>query len=131
MKFQLETTKKIPDMTSEELSKFPNHTYWGSVRSQEIKLMNIGIEHNPKLVIYNRVPKCGSTTTLDIIRFLKKKLHFNVYNDIAPHMTVRFLMATVIQVKNSGEDGSLYVLFQLSTDIIFSIMLTMTSKKWN
>lgn len=90
MKFQLETTKKIPDMTSEELSKFPNHTYWGSVRSQEIKLMNIGIEHNPKLVIYNRVPKCGSTTTLDIIRFLKKKLHFNVYNDIAPHMTVRF-----------------------------------------
>ena len=87
---QLETTKKIPDMTSEELSKFPNQTYWGSVRSQEIKLMNIGIEHNPKLVIYNRVPKCGSTTTLDIIRFLKKKLHFNVYNDIAPHMTVRY-----------------------------------------
>jgi dermatan/chondrotin sulfate uronyl 2-O-sulfotransferase UST len=84
---ELETTKKIPDMSSEELSKFPNQTYWGSVRSQEIKLMNIGIEHNPKLVIYNRVPKCGSTTTLDIIRFLKKKLHFNVYNDIAPHMT--------------------------------------------
>ena len=130
MKFQLETTKKIPDMTSEELSKFPNHTYWGSVRSQEIKLMNIGIEHNPKLVIYNRVPKCGSTTTLDIIRFLKKKLHFNVYNDIAPHMTVRFNCYSYTSEK-LGEDDTLNVVFQSLTDIIFSIMLTMTSKKWN
>ena len=130
MKFQLETTKKIPDITSEELSKFPNHTYWGSVRSQEIKLMNIGIEHNPKLVIYNRVPKCGSTTTLDIIRFLKKKLHFNVYNDIAPHMTVRFNCYSYTSEK-LGEDDTLNVVFQSLTDIIFSIMLTMTSKKWN
>jgi hypothetical protein len=37
-------------------------------------------------VVYNRVPKCGSTTTLDIIRFLRKKLHYNVFNDIAPKM---------------------------------------------
>ena len=101
-------------MTSEELSKFPNQTYWGSVRSQEIKLMNIGIEHNPKLVIYNRVPKCGSTTTLNIISFLKKKLHFDVYNDIAPHMTVRF--------KKTGF---------LILNPIYSIMLMMINKKWN
>ena len=39
-----------------------------------------------QIVVYNRVPKCGSTTTLDIIRFLRKKLHYNVFNDIAPKM---------------------------------------------
>ena len=37
--------------------------------------------------MYNRVPKCGSTTTLQIIDSLKRRLHFNVLNDIAPGMT--------------------------------------------
>ena len=55
-------------MSPLELSKFPNETYLGSVKKQENLLRKVGIEHNPQLVIYNRVPKCGSTTTLDIIR---------------------------------------------------------------
>ena len=66
--FQIEDDHKIPDMSPLELSKFPNETYLGSVKHQENLLRKVGIEHNPQLVIYNRVPKCGSTTTLDIIR---------------------------------------------------------------
>merc|ERR1711935_941077 len=38
----------------------------------------------PKLVIYNRVPKCGSTTMDSIISKLKEQNKFNVVNDIAP-----------------------------------------------
>jgi dermatan/chondrotin sulfate uronyl 2-O-sulfotransferase UST len=40
-----------------------------------------------QLVVYNRVPKCGSTTTLQIIDSLKRMKHFSVFNDIAPGMT--------------------------------------------
>ena len=78
----------MPEVSPLEMSKFPNETFLGSVKKQENELRKLGLEHNPKLVIYNRVPKCGSTTTLDIIRYLKRKLKFNVFNDIAPKMKV-------------------------------------------
>merc|ERR1711953_347681 len=86
----LTTEKKIPEVSTAELSKFRNETFWGSVRKQKQKLMNIGLDYNSELVVYNRVPKCGSTTTLDIIRYLKRKLKFNVFNDIAPKMKHNF-----------------------------------------
>ena len=56
------------------------------MKRQQQQLLRLGLDPNPQVVVYNRVPKCGSTTTLDIIRFLKKKLKFHVYNDIAPRM---------------------------------------------
>ena len=56
------------------------------LKRQQQQLLKVGLDPNPPVVIYNRVPKCGSTTTLDIIRFLKKKLKFHVFNDIAPKM---------------------------------------------
>ena len=42
----------------------------------------------PKLVVYNRVPKCGSTTMDMIISKLQKQTDFNVINDVAPGMKV-------------------------------------------
>ena len=86
--FKLNTERKIPEVSTAELSKFQNESFWGSVRKQKMKLMNVGLDYNSELVVYNRVPKCGSTTTLDIIRYLKRKLKFNVFNDIAPKMKV-------------------------------------------
>lgn len=83
---EIENERRVPEVSPLEMSKFPNETFLGSVKKQENELRKLGLEHNPKLVIYNRVPKCGSTTTLDIIRYLKRKLKFNVFNDIAPKM---------------------------------------------
>ena len=48
---------------------------------------SIGLDS--QLVVYNRVPKCGSTTTLDVIRYIKRRNKFTVFNDIAPKMKVK------------------------------------------
>jgi len=83
---EIDNGHRVPEVSLLELAKFPNETYLGSVKKQAAALRVLGLEHAPKVVIYNRVPKCGSTTTLDIIRYLKRKLKFNVFNDIAPKM---------------------------------------------
>ena len=48
------------------------------------------------LVIYNRVPKCGSTTMDKIIDKLEKMNKFNAVNDIAPGLKVSLLLNKTI-----------------------------------
>merc|ERR1712136_399857 len=81
-----EVHRKLLEVGTQELSHFHNQTLGTVLKRQQQQLLKVGLDPNPPVVIYNRVPKCGSTTTLDIIRFLKKKLKFHVFNDIAPKM---------------------------------------------
>ena len=43
----------------------------------------------PELVIYNRVPKCGSTTMLQILSHVKDENNFTIFNQIEPNLSVR------------------------------------------
>ena len=43
----------------------------------------------PDLVIYNRVPKCGSTTMLQVLKHVRKENNFRVFNQIGPDLSVR------------------------------------------
>ena len=43
----------------------------------------------PDLVIYNRVPKCGSTTMLQVLNHVQKENNFTVFNQIEPNLSVR------------------------------------------
>ena len=81
-----EVHRHLLEVGTSELSRFHNETFGTVMRRRQQQLLRLGLDPNPPLVVYNRVPKCGSTTTLDIIRFLKRKLKFHVYNDIAPKM---------------------------------------------
>ena len=111
--FKIDNGHRVPEVSLLELAKFPNETYLGSVKKQAAALRVLGLEHAPKVVIYNRVPKCGSTTTLDIIRYLKRKLKFNVFNDIAPKMKVKFFQ------------------FYQMLNFKFSTLWKTRSKSWN
>ena len=42
----------------------------------------------PDLVIYNRVPKCGSTTMLQVLNHIQNENNFTVYNQIEPNLSV-------------------------------------------
>ena len=44
------------------------------------------------LVVYNRVPKCGSSTMLKVISTLKERLNYTVFNDIEPKLKVSFFL---------------------------------------
>ena len=44
----------------------------------------------PELVIYNRVPKCGSTTMLQILSHVKDENNFTIFNQIEPDLSVCF-----------------------------------------
>ena len=43
----------------------------------------------PDLVIYNRVPKCGSTTMLQVLNHVRKENKFTIFNQIEPDLSVR------------------------------------------
>ena len=53
---------------------------------QEMMKASNKLVPNNKLLVYNRLPKCASTTTLQIITRLKTQLRYSVLNDIAPAM---------------------------------------------
>ena len=42
----------------------------------------------PDLVIYNRVPKCGSTTMLQVLNHVKDENNFTIFNQIEPDLPV-------------------------------------------
>lgn len=42
----------------------------------------------PDLVIYNRVPKCGSTTMLQVLNHVKNENNFTIFNQIEPDLPV-------------------------------------------
>ncbi|CAG5079692.1 Oidioi.mRNA.OKI2018_I69.PAR.g9324.t1.cds [Oikopleura dioica] len=77
---------ELRTLSNDNLTHNQNISLTSVIKMQQQKLKGFGLTPNPQIVVYNRVPKCGSTTTLDIIRFLRKKLHYNVFNDIAPKM---------------------------------------------
>ena len=64
-------------------------------RSSEVKStivrneMPIKSKSVPELVIYNRVPKCGSTTMLQILSHIKDENNFTIFNQIEPNLSVR------------------------------------------
>ena len=48
----------------------------------------------PDLVIYNRVPKCGSTTMLQVLNHVKDENNFTIFNQIAPDLPVSLSLKT-------------------------------------
>ena len=55
----------------------------------------------PDLVIYNRVPKCGSTTMLQVLNHVQNANNFSVINQIEPNLSVSAQSSLKCRLKKS------------------------------
>ena len=78
----------ISAFDSEEKPSYSLNTRMISqLRSSERPLLE-STSSIPDLVIYNRVPKCGSTTMLQVLNHVKDENNFTIFNQIAPDLPV-------------------------------------------
>ena len=84
IKAAYDNVPNIDETSKESVDKILNNFILPNKKDQVLRI-------NPEILLYNRVPKCGSTTMLTLLKGLKK-LHsnsknneFELYNDIYPN----------------------------------------------
>ena len=60
----------------------------------------------PELVIYNRVPKCGSTTMLQILKHVKDENNFTIFNQIEPDLPVLSRLTLICESRKNPKRGT-------------------------
>ena len=73
-------------------TELPSRHYNARMISQLRSIEKSSVESTsaiPDLVIYNRVPKCGSTTMLQVLNHVQKENNFTIFNQIEPNLSVR------------------------------------------
>ena len=89
MDYQLIVVRNTCD--KERLTVNPGSNLMNSALNSEEKPrynFNAHMISQPDLVIYNRVPKCGSTTMLQVLNHVKTQNNFTIFNQIEPDLPV-------------------------------------------